>query len=209
MQSYVYCDGDSASRKRMEGNMCIAASNMGRISKALRPLVITGLVSALCTTGSASLGDDRTKKSQSQNGSFEEIINSVVKEGKRKLLSTLDVGKGVEMALWDTIFSVAGSTPDEQRHAEKLQQWPSVLLVELVVPMESDVKKKHKFVPMADEASHMVCYDVLEREVRRPIASVYWISVRQAGEPQVPVASFFAFNAAKTTWIRVPGGTLK
>jgi hypothetical protein len=182
---------------------------MLQISKTVRLVTITGFVFALSFTGFASLGDDTAKKPKNQVATLEDVLGRIIEEGTATLLSSLHVGKGVEMSLWQTILSPESLTRAELAEFDGSVDVKGVLLVQLIVPKESKVTEKWRMVPFAEGVHIQVSYNVLKRNVDRPIALTYYIDARQARDPRVQLAAFFVFDVEKRTWSRVPGSPLR
>ncbi len=181
-----------------------------RIRNTIRFIAIAGVVSALCFTGFAASGDDTAKESQDRAASLEELLGSVVKESTATLLSSLHVEKGVEMSLWENILSAKSLTPEELTQFDgSVELHRGVLLVQLIVPRESEVTEKRRSVPFAEGTHIQVSYNILKGNVDRPIASMYYVDARRAREPRVRLAAFFVFDTDKGTWSRVPSSPLR
>jgi hypothetical protein len=181
-----------------------------RIGNTIRFIAIAGVVSALCFTEFAASSDDTAKESQHRAASLEDLLGSVVEESTATLLSSLHVGEGVEKSLWETILSPKSLTCEESTHFDgSVELVRGVLLVQLIVPSESIVREKRESVPFAEGAHIRVSYNILKRNVDRPIASIYYVDARRAREPRVRLAAFFVFDTEKRTWSRVPSSPLR
>jgi len=181
------------------------ATAMLQIFNTKRLVVITGIVSALCLTACAALlGDETAKEPQNRAATLEDLLGKIIEEGTAALLSSLDVKTGLEKSLWKTVMSPESLTPEELKEFDGNVDRPGVLAVQLIVPSQSDASEKRRLVPLAPDVPVQVSYDVLKRKVDQPLASMYYIDVRQPRNPRVQLAAFFVFDVEKQTWNRVP-----
>jgi hypothetical protein len=167
---------------------------------SLRVAALTGFLCALCFGW-----DDTENTSQNRATCLADVIGTVIETGEATLLSSLQVERDIETSLWKAVLSSQFLTRQELEVFDgSAEDQRGMLLVQLMVPSGTDVAEKRRLAPLAEGVHMQVSYDVLKRNVDRPLATVYYVDARRKGAPLLELAAFLSFETEKQTWIRVP-----